>query len=141
MAYCTQADITKLLPSADLIQLTDDDEDDVADALVIAEGIAHADGIIDGYCQERYTVPFDTVPELIKNLSVEIAIYYFYSRRDIVQETRQRRYDAAIRMLKEIAAGTLKLGADPQESETGSSIQSTSEDRDRIFDDDTMENF
>ncbi|NIA28040.1 MAG: DUF1320 domain-containing protein, partial [Desulfobulbaceae bacterium] len=58
------------MPSTESIQLSDDDADGVADAAVVAEAIASADGDIHGYCQKRYTVPFATVPEIIKNISV-----------------------------------------------------------------------
>ncbi len=141
MSYCTQTDIENLLPSANLIQLADDDEDGVADAAVITEAIASADGDIDGYCQEKYTVPFTAVPEIIKNISVDLAIHFLYSRRDIMPEGRTARYKEAIRKLEKIAAGTLSLGADPEISESQQTLQTSTEDTDRIFDGDTMENF
>jgi len=144
MAYCTQSDIEELLPSEQLVQLTDDDEDGVADASVVAQAIAHADGVIDSYCQERYDVPFSTVPEIIKGISVDIAIWYCYTRRDIAMETREKRHDNAMKMLAAIRDGKISLGADPIVSETGQTIQSTTEDRDRVFtdtDEGTMADF
>jgi len=141
MSYCVQADIEKLLPAADLIQLADDDEDGTADAAVIAEAIATADGDIDGYLQERYTLPLSSTPEIVKNISVDLSIYNLYSRRDIDNPVRTARNTAALKKLTDIAKGVISLGLTTPESETGGSIQSTTEDTDRIFDSDTMENF
>ena len=75
MPYATQADILDQLDEDILIQLTDDaDTGDVVDD-VVTRAIADADAEIDGYCGKRYSVPFDTVPPIIRKFAVDIAIY------------------------------------------------------------------
>jgi len=143
MSYCVQADIEKLLPSADLVQLADDDEDGTADAAVIAEAIATVDGDIDAYLQERYELPLSSTPEVVKNISVDLAIYYLYSRRSIDDPVRTARHNSAMKKLRDIADGKISLGLSTPESEQGGSIQSstTNTDIDRVYDSDTLENF
>ena len=95
MAYCTQSDIEKQLPSERLITLTDDDGDDIPDTGVIDEAIADADEEIDSYLAARYTVPVSPVPGIVKKLSVDIAIWNLYARRTVQDDNREKRYQAA----------------------------------------------
>jgi phage gp36-like protein len=111
LAYCAQTDIVKLLTPAQLVQLTDDDADGVADAAVIAEGIAQADAEIDGYLGSRYAVPVSPVPALLRQLSVAISIWRLYSRRSFLNELRREDYDDSVARLKDLAAGRMVLPA------------------------------
>lgn len=123
MPYSTFADLKKLLPEENIIQLTDDenlkpaaiDPVNPAHAAIIGridEAIETADSEIDGYCAVKYTVPFSTVPRLITGLSVEITIYYLYARRTVPPRI-EKRYDMAVARLKDISRGLLTLGIDP----------------------------
>ena len=112
MAYCEQADLLDRIHEDELIQLTDDDDAGAVDADVVAEAIADADAEIDGYCGKRYTVPFTTVPALVKKYSRDIAIYNLYQRRLGAPEQRRRDYDNAIAFLKNVAKGLASLGED-----------------------------
>jgi len=150
--YCTRADITKLLPEEIVIQLTDDenlkptaiDPDNAAHAAMLAridEAIEAADAEIDGYCAQKYAVPFSNVPRLITGLSVELAIYYLYKRRT-VPENIEKAYDKAIARLKDISRGLLSLGIDPPPPAvtTGGSA-SNKVVADRVFTRDTLKGF
>lgn len=121
MAYCTLADIEKALESRRLIELTDDEGLDVVNQGRIDEAIGTAQGEVDGYLAERYQVPVSPVPALIRAATVDLAIYNLYSRKmdDEMPETRQKRYEAAIRRLEKIAAGKIGLGiaTPPEESQ------------------------
>lgn len=111
MAYCAESDITKQITSAQLLQLTDDDDNGVADTGIVAEAIASADAVIDGYCAGRYTVPFVTTPAIIEAISVDLSIFNLYSRRvGTLPELRQKRYDNAMKLLRDIEAGRVQLG-------------------------------
>jgi len=74
MAYCTQNDIELAISEDVLTQLTDDENAGSVDSDIVAAAIATADSEIDGYCAVKYTVPFTTVPAIVKALSLEIAI-------------------------------------------------------------------
>jgi phage gp36-like protein len=140
--YSTLDDIKKLIPEEVVIQLTDDENLGVVNQTRIDEAIASADGEINGYCGARYTVPFSTVPDIIRKMSVDIAIYNLYSRRlEEIPETRADRYKNAIRQLEGIAKGVISIGesiAPP--AETGGAECNKTES-DRIFTRDKLTGF
>lgn len=85
---------------------------------IIDEAIAQADAEIDGYIANRYVVPFVVVPGILRKFSTDMAIYNLYARKvEEIPETRQTRYDNAIRMLRDISAG--KASIDDGEEESG----------------------
>lgn len=119
MGYCTQADIEKQLPPAQVIQLADDDGDGVADSGVVSDCITRADDEINAYAATRYTVPFTTVPALIRTISVDLAIWNLHKRRGLTErDAIKQGYERAIQMLKDLAAGRLSIGETPGPSET-----------------------
>lgn len=114
MPYSTLDDVRKLIADESLIQLTDDEAMGVIDQNRVEEAIRQADAEIDSYCGERYSVPFSTVPEIVKKISVDIAIYALYSRRvEEVPAVRAERYRSAVRQLEGISKGVISLGVDP----------------------------
>jgi len=143
MAYCTLEDIKKLLPEEIIIQLTDDENQGVVNQARVDEAIAQADAEIDSYCGSKYSVPFSTVPDIVKKISVDIAIYNLYSRKvEEIPATRAERYKNAIRQLEGIAKGIISIGEDPEPprpSEGGSEVNKTTNDR--VFTRDKLEGF
>lgn len=142
MAYSLLADILKLFPEEVVIQLTDDEGLGVVNQTRIDEAIAGADAEIDSYCGSRYTVPFTTVPDIVKKISVDIAIYNLYSRRvEEISETRADRYKNAIRQLEGIAKGTISIGESvTPPAETGGAETNKTEE-DRTFTKDNLEGY
>jgi phage gp36-like protein len=135
MAYSTQADLAEQVSEAELTELTDDVGAGIVDASVAVRALADADGEIDSYCGSRYTVPFMPVPVMIRKLAVDIALYNLYTRRAILKmpEERQKRYDNAIRFLRDLAKGLIALGADSPAEPNGGKSQATTTKPDRIF--------
>jgi phage gp36-like protein len=111
MPYSAKADIQKEISDAELIGLTDDAGAGVMDDAKITAAIARADAIIDSYCGQVETVPFVTVPAVIKQHSITIAIYFLFARRSAVPEIRRKNYEDAISHLKDIAAAKATVGA------------------------------
>ncbi len=142
MAYCTQADLLEQIEETDLIGLTDDENTgEIIDAIV-TRAIVDADGEIDSYCGGSYDVPFAPAPVMIRKISVDIAIYNLYTRRAIrvVQEERKQRYDNAVRFLKDVSRGLVKLGADAP-AQANPVNQATIAGNSRIFTRDKMRGF
>jgi phage gp36-like protein len=104
MAYCSQSDLEKLIPTAELTQLTTESGDE-PDAAVVAEAIAKADAEIDAYLSVRYSLPLAQVPPLVRSLAEEIALFHLYSRRSVAPQVRRQKYEAAVAFLKQVAAG------------------------------------
>ena len=140
MAYSAKADILEQLDEDVLIQLTDDDDAGSVDDDKVTRAVADADATIDAYCQGRYTIPLSPVPDKIRQVSVDIAIYNLYSRRKGAPETRKDRYNAAIRFLEKVSEGKIKLGAStPAATNTANSVKI--DYNDRIFTRDKMSGF
>jgi phage gp36-like protein len=143
MPYSTLDDMKKLIPEDALIQLTDDEGLGTVNQTRVDEAIAQADAEIDSYCGGRYSVPFSTVPEIIKKLSVDIAIYNLYSRRvEVIPELRAERYRNAIRQLEGISKGLISLGIDPAPSASQDRRAETNKATDEnVFSRDSLEGF
>ena len=133
MPYSTLADIIDRIDEEILIQLTDDEGIGQVNEDKVATAIAEADGEIDSYLSRRYTLPLSSVPTVIKKLSVDIAIWNLYTRRDKVEEARKSRYDAAVKLLTYISDGKATLGVDPEPSGGEQQIKAGREASDRIF--------
>lgn len=142
MAYSDQDDILEQLEEAVLIGLTDDANTKKIDDAKVTRAIVDADATIDSYCQGRYTIPLSPAPDKIRQVSVDIAIYNLYSRRDdTCPEMRKDRYKDAIRFLEKVAEGKkIALGAStPAAVNTGNSVDI--DYNDRIFTRDKMSGF
>lgn len=108
MAYATLQDLITRFSERRLIQLTDrfDPPAEVVDESVTAEALTHAADMIDGYVRGSYALPFAQVPPILNGLACDIA--YFRLFQEPTDEARKR-YDDAIRTLRDIGAGKIKL--------------------------------
>lgn len=141
MAYSTQTDILHQLDERTLIQLTDDEGLGEIDTTVLARAIADADATIDAYLQGRYEVPLSSVPAKIRQISVDLALYHLFSRKDdTAPETRRGRYQDALRFLEQVASGRIRLGAPTLAAETTPDAADL-EASDRLFKRDRMKGF
>jgi len=113
MAYATLDDIRERLPEESLVNLTDDSGAGVVDEAAVARAIADADAEIEGYLATRHALPLDPVPNLVRKLSVELAIYHLHSRRGGAPEEWRKRYEDGRRLLENIAKGLVSLGGAP----------------------------
>jgi phage gp36-like protein len=134
MAYSTQTDIEEQLSQSELIQLTDDAGSGSVDTSVVSRAIADADDEVNSYLQERYAVPVSPAPGLVRKLSVDIAIYNLFARRDIEAPVRTRRYEDAVRLLKALARGEASLGVEPPAAEVhDEDVQTSRGESERTF--------
>jgi phage gp36-like protein len=132
MPYSLKVDILTEISEEELVGLTDDESQGIVNEARVTAAIAKADALIDSYCGQVETVPFMTVPPIVKQHSITIAIYYLYGRRAAIPETRKETYDNAIAHLKDISTGKAALPIAGEE--TGADGIETSRDEDeRIF--------
>jgi phage gp36-like protein len=80
------------------------------DAALIGRAISDADALIDGYLAVRYRLPLAAVPRLVTDLSLRIAIYYAHAH--VAEDKIRKDYEEALKTLRDIAAGLVKLDAD-----------------------------
>jgi phage gp36-like protein len=113
MSYITQSDLSSLLSDRKLIELTDDNRTGIVATAIVTKAIADAEAEANGYLATRYRVPIaGTVPDLVKKLCVDVAVYNLYRRR-VVPENIRTAYEDAVKKLGEIAKGIITLGIDP----------------------------
>lgn len=71
--------------------------------------IGDAVSTVDGYLAARYALPLSPVPASVSRYTADIARYYLYD--DNATETIQKRYDAAMAYLRDVASGKAALGS------------------------------
>lgn len=90
MAYATQADLDFAAGGAERwLQLTDWNDDTVADASVVSAAQAAADGWIDGYLRMRYATPIASPSATLRLLSAREVIYQIKASRGTVAITKE----------------------------------------------------
>jgi phage gp36-like protein len=139
MTYATIQSMTDRVGDAMLVMLTDRGETalGVIDSVVMARALADADAVIDGYLAARYVLPLAATPALIADIAGAITLWKLHvtSPEDKVKSD----YDAAIKTLRDIASGLIRVpdaaGAQPASSgDQGVTIT----DRERPFTADNM---
>lgn len=108
MAYCTESDLLTLISQKELAELTAD-SGDTPDSQVVAEAVNRADAEIDAYLGSRYELPLTPVPDQVKGLSMDMALYHLYSRRSVAPPVRRQKYEAGLSFLKQVATGEAVL--------------------------------
>jgi phage gp36-like protein len=134
MPYCTLDDLKDHIPETNIIQLTDDEGLGVVNQARVDKAITTADSVIDGYLRGRYSLPLSTVPELIKTIAIDIAVYKLYERRLELEmpEAMTNRYKNAGKLLEQIQKGLIKLGIESPDTGPGQGhykTNKTAEDR------------
>lgn len=109
MAYATQKDIEQQY-SEEAVLLVAEDPDNIGqvDTDKVNENLRSADGVIDGYLASRYDVPLVVVPDNLREMSVDIAMYRM-STDGTLTEDKRRRYEDAIASLRDVARGRASL--------------------------------
>lgn len=127
---------------AETIERLTDRADPPAGAIdedVVNRALADTDGEIDGYLRTRYVTPLAEVPPQIVNIALSIAFYRLH-RWEPDPKVR-RDYEDALRSLREIANGTIRLTAETvAPTETGGTGARVT-DRARPFTEDNMTGF
>jgi phage gp36-like protein len=137
MAYSTQDDVLSMIPPAELAALTSE-AGEVPDSQVVAAAISRADAEIDAALGLRYAVPLSPVPERVKTLSVDLALYHLYSRRGVAPEVWRRKYQDALAFLKQVAGGQATLAGSGGEPNGASREVPELNGPSRIFSRDTL---
>ncbi len=142
MSYCTIDDVRNQVEEARLVQLTDDEGTGAVVESRVLQAISDADEEINGYLGTRTAVPVLPVPESLRRLSADIAVYNLYSRREKVPEHRIERYRNAVRFLEQAALGKISLGpADPEGNPVESQPEAAADNPQRAFTRSTLSGF
>ena len=131
MGYTDKSYFATKINEDELNNLTGANEGDTGETN-LNQAISSADSLIDSYLKIVVSVPVDDPPEIVKQLSYDIAIFYLHDRiqyKDVPERVRDK-YDAAINFLKDIAAGKASLNLPAESTSTKEDIiDSGSNDR------------
>ena len=138
MAYSVLDDIKKRLASAIIAQLTDDADETngtVINTGRVTEAIDLGDALINSYLRGKHEVPLTTVPDLIRDLSVTVAIRNLYKRRInlSIPETLQIDYKDALRQLGLIRDNKLIIDDAGSKANTAGYYKNSKTSDSRIF--------
>ena len=112
--YISAQDLTEVMSESTLIALSNDTSRATeVDQAVLNNACAYAAEIVDGYLRSRYVLPLNQVPTLVRNICLQLARFWLYSRRPEgkgfpynVKETHTQ----ALKDLERIQNGKLHLG-------------------------------
>lgn len=109
MTYATLAGMYARVGRTMLVDLTDRGEPATGevDTGVVAGELALTDAVIDAFLAVRYRLPLAAVPAIVTDLALSIAIYKLH--RFAPDPKVEKDYDQALRTLREIADGRVKL--------------------------------
>ena len=107
MPYATLQDLVDRFGYEQLAQLSDRDAGVTVDEVVVGRALADADAEIDGYLVALYALPLASVPALLVRMACDIARYRLFGDR-VTEQVRQL-YTDAVRDLKAIASGAIKI--------------------------------
>jgi phage gp36-like protein len=143
VSYCATADLKDALSEEKLKQLTDDDSLGIVVEGRVTYAIAAADALIDSYIRGTHTVPLSPVTDRIKQVSIDLSVYFLYKRRreyempvDVVKD-----YDRQISFLRDVQSGKVLLDTPTAVPNTGGIFKSNRTSESRIFNDDVMAGF
>lgn len=141
MPYSSQSQLEIRYGATLLAQLSDRDEFSGGgiDGDLFDRAIADADALIDGYLATRYLTPVTPVPSIVTDLSQRIAIYYAHGQT--VSDKIKADHDAALRQLKDLANGVMKLSAAGVESTSGGGGEVLTNEPERLLNAASMKGF
>ena len=133
MAYTSLDRLQRRFGAAMLVQLTDRGElhTGVVDAAVVEGVLADTDAVIDASLGVRYRLPLATVPPLVADLALAIAIYKLHVGEP--DRKIERDHDQALRDLAKLASGAIRLDVAGLEPETSGAGGVVTQDRPRAL--------
>lgn len=109
MVYVTQADLVARFGEREILDIAYDEATEGIDAERVSRACEDAEGEINGsLAAAGYHLPLSQVPSVVTAYGCDIARYRLYDDRATEQVTR--RYDDAIKFLRGVARGDLRLG-------------------------------
>ncbi|EHR8527296.1 DUF1320 domain-containing protein [Escherichia coli] len=127
MGYITQEDL--LRADGNLVwNMAINRETNELDEDKIRQAISDTEAEIDSFLSRRYQLPLGVteIPRPLQRVAVSLAFYWLSERDNQITELIQKRYDDAIKTLREMANGTRDLGlptyATPAETDHGKII-------------------
>ncbi len=118
MIYATMADLESYLGADAYLRLCDRDDSGAVDTADIEDALDRASSLADSYIAKWIPalIAAAAVPSLLVQHVCDVAVYLLGG--DNVTETMRKRYDDALRWLRDVQSGKASLGIPPVD-ETG----------------------
>lgn len=141
MPYTSLDRLVRRFGATMLVQLTDRSEiaTGVVDVATVDEALGNTDAVIDASLAVRYQLPLATVPALVADIALSIAIYKLHVT--LPDKKIEDEYNQALKDLGALASGTKKLdvaGIEPVTADIGGVVTS---DRPRDFTPENLRGF
>ncbi|MDB1109714.1 gp436 family protein [Pseudomonas extremaustralis] len=132
MPYVTLDDLVKRFGRDEILDIAPDETGDEINVETVNRACEDAAGEIDSSLSAGgYKLPLASVPPVVTAYACDIARYRMYDDR--ATEQVNKRYDDAIRFLRQVANGGLKLGAPKVDDEVTSAGEVSFEPGRRAF--------
>lgn len=137
--YTSKSAMILAFGAAELLKLTDRDgaAEEIVDA-VLDKAMGDASGIVDGYLAKRYRLPLSVVPAAVATAAEAIAYYLLWPH---APEEVRRRYEAALKLLRDVADGTQQLDAEGTAPAAAGGGQVLVEAPERLYSRDRLKGF
>lgn len=109
MAYSTTTDMLTRVTVQTLVQLTDQGGTGNVDETIVQSAIADSDSMINAMIAPVYQVPLTTVPLVIREMSLTMAVYRLHLFRSVDPGVWKGEHDRALDFLRSVADGKAKL--------------------------------
>lgn len=163
MAYSTNSELVESVDETQVLQLIDDENTGITDMDILeataldnqdpnqaeAQAMlarlirarADADETIDSFLRTQYDLPLDSTPGMITSLSIDLTYFNLYERRErgSLPEGILKMEERALKKLKMIQAGTIKIQDEPDVA--AGQVKTNKTKDDRVFTDDYLSRF
>lgn len=141
MPYATLQQLTDRYGEAMLIDLTDRESPPTGAVVtaVVDRALADTDALIDGYLAGRYALPLSEMQPLVVDIALAVAVYKLH--REVAADKIKADYDAALRQLRDISSGAIRLSAAGIEPAASGSSGVRTNDRERDMTPDNLRGF
>ncbi|MDW3715342.1 MULTISPECIES: gp436 family protein [unclassified Pseudomonas] len=109
MAYATREQFIDQHGLDAVLVVADRDQDGAPDDQVIADALVRATAEIDSWISVKHRLPLPVVPDHLVSLCGDIAMYRLSADGSLTEDKRKR-YEDAVRYLRQVAEGVAGLG-------------------------------
>ena len=108
--------------------LTDREKNGVRNDERLSQALSDAGAEIDASLRQRYELPLQGSPELLRRIETDMALYRLASEADLATDERRQRYDDAIKLLALLRVGKASLGLQGPAPEVARKVHSSGPD-------------
>ena len=108
--------------------LTDREKTGLRNDERLEKALSDAGSEIDASLRQRYKLPLQGSPELLRRVEIDMALYRLASEADLGTEQRRQRYDDALKLLALLRVGKASLGLEGPAPEVARKVHSSGPD-------------